>query len=85
MLASGATTATTHGGRGESSAALLGLLGVGLLGQLENLGQRLALVRAHGLLDVRHPRTTLATRGRRALASSSCSSIGHFVFTREKI
>lgn len=73
MLASGATTATTDGSGRESSASLLRLLGVGLLRQLENLGQRLALVRAHRLLHVRHPCTTLTTGCR-----DICCSIGHF-------
>ncbi len=82
MLASallGATTTTRQGERGESTAAL-GRLLVGLLRHLENLGQRLALVGAHRLLDVSHPRATLS-----AIHGSSGNRVGHFVFTREKI
>ena len=75
-----AVAASTTGGNirgGESSTALLGLL-VSLLGHLEDLRQRLALVGAHRLLDVRHPRATLAAYG-------FFGGGFHFVFTHEKI
>jgi hypothetical protein len=45
----------------ESSATLLGSLLVRLPRHLEDLGQGLALVGTHGLLDVDHPRATLTT------------------------
>ena len=75
-----AVAAGTTGGnisRGESSTATAGLL-VSLLGHLEDLRQGLALVGAHRLLDVRHPRATLA-------AYRLFGGGFHFVFTREKI
>jgi len=66
-LAAVATLATGGGttgniSRGESGTATTGLL-VSLLGQLEDLRQGLALVGAHRLLHVRHPRATLAAYG----------------------
>lgn len=84
----GAATTTTGERERRKSAALLGLLGVGLLRHLEDLGQGLALVRAHGLLDVRHPRATLTTRhcgsrGDSGFHCFGCYGTFHFVLTHE--
>lgn len=77
-LAAVATLSTSGNIRGgESGTATAGLL-VSLLGHLEDLRQGLALVGAHGLLDVRHPRATLA-------AYRLFGGGFHFVFTHEKI
>jgi len=75
-----ATTSTGKRERRESRTALLGRLLVGLLGELENLRERLSLVRTHRLLHVAHPRVTLAT-----IHGNFRRSIGHFILTREKL
>jgi hypothetical protein len=67
-LASAAAT-TSHGGRDlvlgnlihRRLTTLHATLLVGLLRQLQDLHQALALVRLHRLLDVGHPRTALTT------------------------
>jgi hypothetical protein len=78
--------ATTGEGEGRKTTTLGGLL-IGLLRHLEDLGQGLALVRLHRLLDVRHPRATLATGhcgGGSGFDCFSCYGCTfHFVLTRE--
>lgn len=59
LVATGVTTSTLDGGGGEGTP-LAGLL-EGLLGDLEDCLEGLALVGLHGLLDVREPRVALAT------------------------
>jgi len=79
--------ATTGEGEGRKTTTLGGLL-IGLLRHLEDLGQGLALVRLHRLLDVRHPRATLATRhcgsrGDSGFHCFGCYGTFHFVLTHE--
>ena len=91
--AAGALPATTTDGRslrsnpaGSTLARLLGRLLVGLLGHLEHSREGLALVGAHRLLDVGHPRGALAALSAIASASASLNVVAtHFIQQARKI
>ncbi len=89
LLLAMTTTADRSSRRGKvaTGAALAGLL-VRLLGHLEHGREGLALVRLHRLLDVSHPRRTLATTKLViSLANRITSSVvaAHFIQQARKI